>query len=287
MDVHGARIMEDLKKRAGSDHLDFFGIGGPKMAKEGLKDNLANVNKLPDKPLYVFKNANQWHRERLYVPYMASTRFRNWLVIREMEKKFYDRLFQSDTAAVIALGNEYFMKRLYLGAAKQFEKTSHMLQMKPGMFYYDKLMYGQNVEHEYYLDHYFYTTPFRPANRQRYTAPSTFTGIQAIYDVYEFLYKQNDKYKGYVDQKGIFLNQEFNSIVMEELILQSRAQWREKHNVQESATLFFVSPGSDEKEMAFSIPLVTKAVNEFLIKFSKVSAANFAVVISFPEGDLF
>jgi lipid A disaccharide synthetase len=285
MDIHGARIMEALKKRS-DKNIEFFGLGGPKMVQAGLTDNLADINKLPDKPLYIFKNAHPWHRERLYAIYMIATRYRNWRVIKSMEQKLYDKLFEKQTSAILTLGNEYFMKRLYLGVEKQYTNNAHKHQIKPAMLYYDKLMYGQHVDHLYYLDHYFYTTPYRPANWQRYTFPSTYVGIQGVYDAYEYLYRQTDKFRGLVDSKGIYLNEEYLGIMIEELVLESRNKWRSKNQIDEATTLFFASPGSDQYEIKWSMPIISKAVDQFLTKFSKVSAENFAVVVSLPKGTI-
>ena len=281
MDYQGARIMESLNERAGGS-LSFFGLGGDKMVKAGLETNLADLSKLPDKPLYIFKNAHPFHRERLYAIYMIATRFKNWKVVRELEKELYTEIFTQRPDAIISLGNEYFMKRLFLMVDKKFGEKQEAL-VKPPMVHFDRLMAGQYLEHDKYLDHFFYSVPFNPPNINHYTFPSTCVGSQGLFDAYSYLYSRNAAYKDLVDKRGISLDLEHNSAIMEELVAQSRASWREKHSIPEEKTVIFFSPGSDAQEMKWSGAIVAKAVEKFLAKFSKVSADNFAVVVSVPR----
>ena len=58
-DYKGAQIMKDLRKQYGDD-VNFYGIGGPLMEAEGLKENVGDVNLFLDKPFYPWKN-NQWN----------------------------------------------------------------------------------------------------------------------------------------------------------------------------------------------------------------------------------
>lgn len=283
MDANGAAIMNSLKEKSGGN-IEFFGLGGEKMVGAGLHENFGCLNKLPDKPLYMFNNANPHHRERLYAIYMAATRFKNYRVCKEIEAKLFQQLLDKKPSAVISLGNEYFMKRLYLKIDQMYADPRYGPILKPAMLYYDRLMIGQTVEHLKYLDHYFYTVPFHQPNWQNYTFPSTFAGSQGLFDAYSYLYKQSSKYSGLASEKGIYLNREYNNIIMEELVLESRAAFRKKFSISEESTVFFGSIGSDRLEVKWSLPIVQKAVNAFIDKFSKVSPENFTVVLSLPHG---
>lgn len=285
MDANGAAIMNSLKEKS-QGKIEFFGLGGEKMVSAGLQDNFGCLNKLPDKPLYMFNNANPHHRERLYAIYMAATRFKNWRVVKEIEAKLHTQLLEKQPSAVISLGNEYFMKRLYLKIDKTYQDPRYGPILKPAMLYYDRLMVGQTVEHLKYLDHYVYTVPYHPPNWQYYKFPSTFAGSQGLFDAYSYLYRQSSKYNGLASEQGIYLNKEYNSIIMEELILESRAAFRKKYSISEESTVFFGSIGSDRLEVKWSLPIVQKAVNGFLEKFSKVSPENFTVVLSLPHGSM-
>ena len=282
MDAQGARIMKSLNERAG-ENIKYFGLGGEKMVETGLEDNLADIHKLIDKPLYIHKNAHPFHRERLYAVYMAATRYRNWKVVKEVEKELHSMLFANQPDAVISLGNEYFMKRLYLMIEKKYEEKAGSKTMKPPMIHFDRLMTGQHTDHLKYLDHFFYSVPVPIVNWQYYTFPSTFFGSQGLFDAYEYLYKRSKSHSQLVNKKSIWVNEEYNNVIMEELIQDSRTAWRHKHSVPETNTLIFVSPGSDRQEIKWSGALVSKAVDQFINKFSKVAADNFTVVISLPK----
>lgn len=282
MDAQGARIMKSLNERAG-ENIRYFGLGGEKMVESGLEDNLADIHRLIDKPLYIHKNAHPFHRERLYAIYMVATRYRNWKVVKQIEKELYPMLFTNQPDAVISLGNEYFMKRLYLMIDRKFEEKAGSKLIKPPMLHFDRLMTGQHVDHLKYLDHFFYNVPVPVVNWQHYTFPSTFYGSQGLFDAYEYLYKRSKSHSQLATGKSIWLNEEYNNVIIEELVLDSRAAWRQKHNVPETNTLIFVSPGSDRQEIKWSGALVSKAVDKFIHKFSKVAADNFTVVISLPR----
>lgn len=283
MDYVGARLMKGLKKRS-TERIEFFGLGGEKMTEAGLTENLADVNKLIDKPLYIFNNAHPHHRERLYAIYMIAVRYKNYKVIKQIEKELYGMLFEKDPLAVLTLGNEYFMKRLYLMAQKKYHENRGSNKMKPPMVFYDRFMIDQRYDNLYYLDHFIYHVPRNPVNRVHYNFPSTYTGSQGLFDVYSYLYKQNDHFKGLVDEKGIYLSPESNDILIDELILQSRAAFRKKHSIPDTATVFFASAGSDKDEVRGCGKLFLESVEHFLEKYSKVAPENFAAILTVPQG---
>jgi hypothetical protein len=283
MDHVGARLMRGLKKRS-ADKLEFFGLGGEKMIEAGLSENLADVNKLKDKPLYIFNNAHPHHRERLYAIYMIAVRYKNYKVIKQIEKELYGMLFEKDPLAVLTLGNEYFMKRLYLMTEKKYHENRGSNKMKPPMVFYDRFMVDQRYDNLYYLDHFIYDVPRNPINRLHYIFPSTYTGSQGLFDAYSYLYSQNKEFSGLADEKGIYLSPESNDILMDELILKSRQAFRSKHSIPESATVFFASAGSDANEVKACGKLFLESVEHFLSKYSKVGPENFVAILSVPQG---
>lgn len=285
MDHVGARFMKGLQAKS-TEKLEFFGMGGHKMTEAGLSENLGDVSKLKDKPLYIFNNAHPHHRERLYAIYMIAVRYKNYKVIKQIEKELYDMLFEKEPLAFLTLGNEYFMKRLYLMVDKKFQENHHQKKMKPAMLFYDRFMIGQRYDNLKYLDHFIYHTPYNPLNKLFYDFPSTFTGSQGLFDVYQYLYKQHEQYKRLADDSGVYLSLESNDIVMDNLIMHSRSAFRQKHSIPDSATVFFGSVGSNEQEVKWAGNLFCKGVNMFLDKYSKVSADNFVAILSVPEGML-
>jgi lipid A disaccharide synthetase len=282
-DLHGARIISSLREKTG-DKLEFFGIGGAKMKEAGLGENLADIKQFIDKPLYTFKNSHGWHRERLYAIYMVATRYNNYKVVQELEKDLYTRLLEQKPDAVITLGNEYFMKRVYCMAEKKYAQALQSKTYKPPMIHFDKLIINQHIEHEGYLDHFFYSIPLEPINWTGYKFPSTFVGSQGLFDVYSHLYQGSSKHKNLVDKNGIYINEEYSPILFEELILQRRSEFRTANDIPETNTVIFASPGSDQVEINWAVPKIAEGVNILLKRFSKVASDNFTVVISLPEG---
>jgi len=75
---------------------------------------------------------------------------------------------------------------------------------------------------------------------------------------------------------------------MEELVFAERNNFRTKNNIDQTTTLFFVSPGSNEAEAKKSVPICYKALDQFIDSFGKeqgLTADNFAVVVSVPAGE--
>ena len=85
----------------------------------------------------------------------------------------------------------------------------------------------------------------------------------------------------------IYLFEKDNQAEIEELVFSERMKWRKNNQVEDSTTVFFVSPGSEDAEMKVAIPLAFTAVNQFIESFGKeggLTSDNFTVVVSLPEG---
>lgn len=82
-DYRGAQIMRSLAEK--HEDIEFFGLGGPLMQAEGLVENLGDLSLINDKPFYPWKNAHPYHRERCYTPYMVSTRYSNYQVLKDVK----------------------------------------------------------------------------------------------------------------------------------------------------------------------------------------------------------
>ena len=141
-----------------------------------------------------------------------------------------------------------------------------------------------------WMDHIYYTCPKEQINWQYWKFPATFRGSQGLYEAYRYLYKTSQRHQGLISDDKIYLSQEHNQLLMEELIFQERTKWRKANNIDETTTLIFVSPGSTEAEAKSCLPTIAKAVDLFIAEYTKdntVTKENFAVVVSVPESNLF
>lgn len=159
---------------------------------------------------------------------------------------------------------------------------------KPAMVYYDKFVHQLVKEHERVFDHMLYTIPKEPVNWQYYKFPSTFIGSQGIYDAYSYLYQSSERHAQLVDQSGIWINMEFNNLLMENLIAENRTRFRREHQIDETVTMMFASPGSDIGEVEKFIGTISGGAKLFVEKYintQRMSADNFAVAVSVPQGN--
>lgn len=175
------------------------------------------------------------------------------------------------------------MKILYEDAHLWYEEYK---EQKPPMVYYDRFVHHQQQQHELYLDHVLYTIPKEPVNWQYYKFPSTFVGSQGIYDAYKFLYQSSPRHANLADENGIWVNLEFNNLLMENLITENRSNFRKVHNIGETVTLMFASPGSDLGEVEKFIKTISGGAKMFVEKYintQRMSSDNFAIVVSIPD----
>lgn len=161
--------------------------------------------------------------------------------------------------------------------------------VKPPMIHFDRFIHQNQTEHKKYLDHILYTIPKEPVNWQYFKFPSTYVGSQGVYDAYSWLYRTSSKHTGLVDDNGIWLNLEFNSLLMENLIAEQRTIFRKAHNIGETQTVMFASPGSDAGEVGKFIKTISKGAALFVnkyIKNEKMTQENFAIVVSIPKSKI-
>jgi len=157
------------------------------------------------------------------------------------------------------------------------------------MMFFNQMNVNYIMEDEKFMDHVFYSCPLQVPNWKYYTFPSTFMGSQGLYDVYKYLYQNSERHKGLVSGNKIYLNEENNQLLMEELIFQERTKFRKANGIDESTTVFFISPGNEESEIKACLSKAAKAIELFITQYTKdnkMASDNFAVVVSLPEGIL-
>lgn len=136
------------------------------------------------------------------------------------------------------------------------------------------------------MDHVVYNCPLKSMNWQYYHFPSTFRGSQGLFNAYKYLYSTSESHRLLANDNKIYLSEKHNQLLMEDLISQERSKFRQKHGLDESTTVFFLSPGSNEAEVKFSTPMCYKGIDLFIDQFSKaqgLTSDNFAVVVSIPQ----
>jgi len=280
--------MAELNKQSKTPNT-YFGVGGERMVKHGFTKNYADVNKIHDKPFYPFQNTirNMW--DRAYNVTMAPVNFNNKRIFQEMEKNnFFRDVVAQSPDMIIGYGN-YFLQRKVM---KRIDEVyaAQGLHEKPAVFFFNNLNVSWVIEDEAWMDHCVHTNPMQnvnfPMNFGYYHFPGVFRGDQGLFNAYKYLYSTSPNHKNLAANNKIYLSEKHNSLLMEELIHAERERFRTQYQIDQTTTLFFVSPGSQEAEVKKALPVATKGIDLFIESFGKeqgLNSDNFAVVISAPK----
>jgi len=284
MDTQGSIIMKEIQSQT-KDDVSFFGMGGDRMKKQGLGQNYGTVSKMHDKQFYPYQNTLKNLYDKVWNPVMSRTNIENYKVFQELEKNhFFRDLLTQRPDYIIGMGNFFLMRKIFKRLEADYAANPALT--KPGVFFFNNLNVQYPIEDEHFMDHCVHTSPYNPGNWQYYQFPSIYRGQQGLFNAYKYLYGTSENHRGLVNNNRIYLFEENPQAEIEELVFQERINWRKNNGVEDSTSVFFVSPGSEESEMKVAIPMAYKAVNQFIESFGKevgATADNFTVVVSLPE----
>lgn len=153
---------------------------------------------------------------------------------------FFKDLLELRPDAFVSIGNESFTRRVFEKIGLVYEEND---LVKPPAIYVNNMIIDQRHAFKSFQDHILYTLPREPVNWQYFKFPSTYIGVEGVAKAYKFLYGTSEKYQGYVKENSILISHRFHRDIAEQLISQERARFREKHAINESATVFFLGPG--------------------------------------------
>lgn len=159
----------------------------------------------------------------------------------------------------------------------------------PRVHFNNLLQLFSQTEKEQWLDHLFYTNPRPAVNPQNYKFPSTFIGNQGLYNAVRYLYSSSSRHSQLVDDRGLWLDPTYHPLILENLTLEEGLRFRQKHKIDETATVFFASPGSSLAEAKlFSKTIIdgAKLLIQKVTSSEKLSESNFCIIISTPPSGL-
>jgi len=152
--------------------------------------------------------------------------------------------------------------------------------LKPPLVHYDNLIINQRQEFEEFCDYWLYTVPREPINWAGYKFPSTYVGSYGASRAVQYLYRSSPRTRHLVDENSVLICKEYNAAIIDSLIEEERARFRQAHNLSEETTLFYTLPGNTEAEIKWAIPLIAGTAKAFLNKYNQYSAENFAIVVT-------
>jgi len=285
-DYQGAAIMKALKKLS-KEPVEFIGIGGKRMENEDLGGSLIDVEQFRDKPFMPYKNYSTAHLEKIYHLPTMPTKYANYNAYNNLKgnkKSGLEAIYDFEPDIYLVLGNLFFMNKFYKDMANVYHDHG---VIKPPTTYYDSLVMNMNRSTQEWLDHMFYTVPREPVNWQKFKFPSTYVGKWVAARALAYLYRNSPDYQNFLKENTFYLNETYNQEIVEGLITEEGRKFRSKHQLADTATIFFTMPGNTSEEIKMAMPLIHSSVSEFLSKFTEgdraIAKENFALVITTEE----
>ena len=162
-----------------------------------------------------------------------------------MGSKFEENLKESKPDLFIYLGNHLLGRSLSAKINKYYEENNII---KPPTVLVDKWINRLFFADRELFDHAIYTVPV-PVNHWSYSEfPNTYMGSEGVYNAWKFLYNSSERHSKLVEKNGIWINPEFNTLLMENLILDNRRNFRKANEIGETVTVMFAHPGDTLKQ---------------------------------------
>jgi lipid A disaccharide synthetase len=295
-DSQASRFMNALNKVAGDTDIDYFGYGGDRMLDAGLNESFYDINNFNDKTFYT------WRKTKEVTENHSAMRWTSWNLVNLhyrrnadyilddlKDKKFVQSSYRHRPSAIISFDNEYFSIEMMKRINKMYYNNSVPL---PARHYYNRFIKDFRQHHERYFDYMHFTIPKRTATPGGYFFPGQFVGQHGVYDALKHLMSSDPEQKHLVGDGTISISKKYFSGDIESSIQKIKATFRNKHKIDEDATVIFFSPGNEKNEATFSLDSARRGIEEFLLKFSSPTSLSpiakpldkFHTIISLEEG---
>lgn len=295
-DVAGARFMQSLAKVSGSNDFNYFGYGGKRMAKAGLEHSEIEIDNFFDKTFYT------WRKTKQITEQHAAMRWSSWnwvnshyrrnanAIFSLMEQNnFAKNVYNHRPSIVISFDNEYFTFEMMKRLNSYFDYGS---VPKPKRHYYNRFIRDLRQWDEQYIDYMHYTIPKRTPTPGEYFFPGKYVGQFGVYDAVRHLMKSDPAQKHLVHDFSIQLNNKWFAGDLDVAIQKVRANFRNKHQIDDDSTVIFFAPGNEKNEATFCFESVRRGVEEFLLKYSAPTSLSpvakpldkFHTIISLEKG---
>jgi hypothetical protein len=190
---------------------------------------------------------------------------------------------------VLSFDNEYFTFK-FMERLNKFYHNSGVT--RPQKHYHNRFIRDMRPFHEEYVDYMHYTVPKRTHTGSEYFFAGQYVGQHGVYDAVRHLLLSDPEQKHLVSESTIQINEKWFAGETDKAIKKVRAAFREKHKIDEDATVIFFSPGNEKNEATFCFESVRKGVAEFFLKYSSPTSLSpvakplgkFHTVISIEEG---
>lgn len=275
----GAELMRDLKSTSDCD-LKFIGSGGEYMMNEGL-EAFYETSMFNSKPFVPFRETmvdegNLWLWLKHNPITKSYTRPMHAVLNLVKEENLIERIQGHRPGVILTLDHDILSFKLHRQFSDAYKLSSFP---RPKQLHYGRFINRYMPYQLSYLDHIFYTIPIEPRDWNNFKMPSTYIGQNAFEKAYRFLLQRNNG-DHLVTSNSVKLNIDHFYSETEQYIESERRTFRSKFEIPESSTVLFLAPGSNAKEISWSLPILNKTANEFVKDHEK---SDFSVVIPTNE----
>jgi hypothetical protein len=295
-DVDASKFMKALKKVSGHNDFEFFGYGGDRVMDAGLRESVIDVSDFSDKIFYT------WRKTKNLTPTHSHMKWSSWNFVNAHYKKNADAIldlmyehevdksiYKFRPSAILSFDNEYFTVEMMRRLNRDFKNSSVPM---PSKHYYDRFIKDFRREHEEFFDYMHFTIPSRTDLPSEYKFPGQFVGQHGVYETIKHIMSADPEQKHLVGENSLHLNKKLFAGDLDLSIQKMRNSFREKHKIDDDATVIFFAPGNEKNEATFCMESARRGVEEFLLKYSSPTSLSpvakpldkFHTFISIDEG---
>ena len=265
----GADLMRNLKSISGSD-LKFIGSGGPLMEAEGIL-SYYSTNEFHPKPFTPFRGTiaeeiNLWLWVKNNPITKTMTRPMHKILHEFKSKDLFSQIMSHRPSVIMTLDHDILSLKQHRKFNEEYGKLS---VAKPKQVHYGRFVYRFNPEQlKNAIDHVMYTIPINPRNWSDFQYPSTYLGQSSFEKAYRFLLERNGG-EHLLSKDSVQMNIDHFYSETENFIEHERKTFRTAHEISETATVLYLSPGNKVTEIDWSLPILNKTANEFISQYAE------------------
>jgi hypothetical protein len=275
-DVYGARIVSMLKNNFGLNDLRLIGNGGEHMKKSHNMNSIINLDDLKEKVLQLWRYDTKsflsfkYHPLHYYQhPYLRP----NQHLLKMMhEHEVYDNIARARPSCIIGLDNEFLSREMVININSKYnekfnnEGGNFRRVNRPDVYLLTNTVRHWEENFKYFCDIAFYTYALRQINRRWFVFPSHYIGQYGSYDALKHIYIKSGLFNHLVKENSIYVSREHSLDHIERARMKIRDEFRQKHNIENDASVIFLAPGNTIFENEYTMEAFRRGYNEFVLK---------------------
>jgi hypothetical protein len=298
-DVYASRIVSNLKSKFNLHDIRLIGNGGEHMKKQHGMSSIIDLEDLREKVLYLWRYDQKSYFSMKFSPmhYYQHVLLRtNDHLLKSMaENEVYENIMRARPSCVISLDNEHLSREMIKNINTQYNQKFGLNVARvdrPNTYLMTNTVRHWDENHKIYCDEAFYTLALKQINKRWFVFPSQYVGQYGAYDAMRHLWQRSGLFPQYLRENSILASREHFLDDVEKARIKIRDEFRNKHKIDNEATVVFLAPGNTLKENKYTLEAFRKGYNEFIYRHSYPTSLShyappkdmFKLVISVQKG---